>query len=136
MEAGDALPAPPGPPLFVPVTTLDPPPLDAYALRLVATRKLYDLGTRTQASPSLAGLTPGTVLRVNPYDFDRLGVGEGQTLRVKSPKGAVDVEIVSDPGVVRHTAAVHTNQPDVEVSALIDAGQPVTDIRIETGADR
>ena len=133
---GDSEPTGPSTPPMVAFSAaqpLDPPALDAYALRLVATRKLYDLGTLTQASPSLAGLTPGTVLRVNPYDFDRLGVVEGQTLRVKSPRGGVEVEIVTDATVLRGTAAVHTNQPDVAVNRLIDATQPVTDIRIETG---
>ena len=62
-----------------------------------------------------------------------LGVVEGQTLRVKSPRGGVEVEIVTDATVLRGTAAVHTNQPDVAVNRLIDATQPVTDIRIETG---
>ena len=34
--------------------------VDAYSLRLVATRQLYDQGTLVQHSPSLAGLAPGT----------------------------------------------------------------------------
>ena len=34
------------------------PPLDAYAFRLVATRKLYDQGTLVQASSQLSGLAP------------------------------------------------------------------------------
>ena len=42
------------------------PPVDAYSLRLVATRKLYDRGTLVQHSPSLAGLAAGTALRVQP----------------------------------------------------------------------
>ncbi|HEX2040464.1 MAG TPA: NADH-quinone oxidoreductase subunit NuoG, partial [Acidimicrobiales bacterium] len=53
------------------------PPLDAYALRLVASRTLYDEGTTVQRSPSLAPLAKPGRLRANPYDLDRLGLGDG-----------------------------------------------------------
>ena len=60
--------------VHVPGAPVEPSALDAYGLRLIATRKLYDEGTLLQSSPSMAGLLPGTVLRVSSYDFDRLGV--------------------------------------------------------------
>ncbi|MCX7620579.1 MAG: NADH-quinone oxidoreductase subunit NuoG [Acidimicrobiales bacterium] len=140
-EAADGIvistgePAPGRPPTvrFEPGSPLDPPAPDAYSLRLVANRKLYDLGTFTQASPALANLAPGTKLRVNPYDFERLGVPEGRVLKVKSVRGAISVEVVTDPDVLRGTAAIHVNQPGALVTDLIDARLRVTDIRIEVG---
>ncbi len=112
---------------------LDPPALDAYSLRLIATRTLYDQGTFTQLTPSLAGLAPGTVLRVHAYDHDRLGVPSGTELRVKTPIGSVRAVVVTDPAVLRGTAVAVFNQPDVPLNELIDATQRVTDVRIEAG---
>jgi NADH-quinone oxidoreductase subunit G len=107
-------------------------PNDAYGVRLVLTRKLYDLGTTVQQSPSLAGLAPGSVLRVNAYDFDKLGVAPGERVRVKSPRGAVTTEIVRDPGLPRGSAGYHANQPGVDLGGLLDAGQRVTHVRIDS----
>ncbi len=119
---------------FVAAPAVEPAALDGYALRLVATRKLYDQGTLVQQSRSLRGLVPGTVLRVNPYDFDRLGVAEGQGLRVKTPRGSLRARVVVDHGVPRGSAAVYVNQPDLPVTELMDAAQRVTDVRLDTGA--
>ncbi len=55
----------------------EPPALDQYSLRLVATRKLYDRGVAVEHAEWLAKLAPGTIVRVNPYDFDRLGIDDG-----------------------------------------------------------
>jgi len=108
------------------------PAVDAYSLRLVATRKLYDLGTQVQAAPSLAGLAPGTVVRVNPYDFDRLGVGEGDRVVVRSSRHTLVLAISADVGVPRGAAALILNQPDVRVGDLLAIGDRVTELRIET----
>jgi predicted molibdopterin-dependent oxidoreductase YjgC len=113
---------------------LEPAALDAYGLRLIASRKLYDRGTLVQESPSLAGLAPGTVLRVNQYDFDRLGVSVGHQVRIKSSTGTLMAEIVVDQDVPRGSAAVYVNQDGIEVTHLIDATERVTDVRVDTGA--
>ncbi len=120
--------------MFEGIDPIEPAPLDAYGLRLIASRKLYDRGTYVQESPSLAGLAPGTVMRVNKYDFDRLGVSDGHSVRVKTGRGTLMAEIVVDPTVPRGAAAVHVNQDGIEISALIDATERVTDLRVDTGA--
>ncbi|MGI9080605.1 MAG: NADH-quinone oxidoreductase subunit NuoG, partial [Acidimicrobiales bacterium] len=51
-----------------------PRPLDAYSLRLVTSRALYDGGALVQHSPAMAPLAPGTRFRANPYDLSRLGI--------------------------------------------------------------
>jgi anaerobic selenocysteine-containing dehydrogenase len=107
-------------------------PLDAYSLRLVSGRKLYDLGSTVQASSSLAPLAPGAVLGLNPYDFDRLGVAPGTRVRLSSSRTAVVAEARPDPGGPRGSASLPFNQPGVIAADLIDVTSPVTDVRVET----
>jgi len=109
------------------------PALDRYSLRLVVTRRLYDEGVHVRRSPSLAGLAPGTGLRVNPYDFDRLGVADGAEVRLRSSRADLRVAVTADAGVPRGTAAVYYNQPGLDAAALIDADERVTTVRVETG---
>ncbi len=118
---------------FVAPAELELAPRDSYSLRLVATRKLYDEGVLVTHSPSLAPLAPGSLLRVNPYDFDRLGVAAGDHVRLSSSKADLTVEIAADAGVPRGSAAVYFNQPGLHAASLIDASAPVTDVRVETG---
>ncbi len=111
------------------------PAADSYSLRLVATRRLYDRGTLVQRSPSLAGLAAGTGLGVNPYDFDRLGVTEGDEVTITSSSARVVGRVVADEGVPRGSAHMAFNQPGLEVAELIDAGEVVTDVRVEMAGD-
>jgi NADH-quinone oxidoreductase subunit G len=118
---------------FVPPGSTTPiEPVDSYSLRLIATRKLYDEGTLVQHAPGLAGLAPGTAVRVNPYDFDRLGAATGEQVRVSSSKTDFLCEVVSDTGVPRGCAAMVFNQANVPVADLLDARAVVNDVRVET----
>jgi NADH-quinone oxidoreductase subunit G len=110
-------------------------PNDAYGLRLVLGRKLYDQGTTVQQSPSLAKLAPGAELRVSAYDFDKLGVAPGAVVRVKSPTGAVTTPVVRDTGLPRGTAAYTVNQPGVAIRDLLDATERVNHVRIDSEPD-
>jgi NADH-quinone oxidoreductase subunit G len=112
----------------------DPPALDSYSFRLIATRKLYDDGVLVQRSPALAPLADGTRLAVSAYDLDRLGITPGARVTVTSPRTSLALDIELDDGVPRGCAAVRFNQPDVAVSELIDATAGVTDVRIERTA--
>jgi NADH-quinone oxidoreductase subunit G len=122
---------PPALVVFEPAGPADPPALDSYSLRLIASRKLYDEGVSTQHSPSLSKLAPGTVLRINPYDFDRMGIEPGDRMQITSSRGSVGADVHIDGGVPRGCAAVFFNQPGVQVGQLIDAAERVTDVRIE-----
>ena len=111
------------------------PPLDAYSLRLVAGRKLYGQGTLVQRSPSLAGLAPAPCARANPSDLDRLGMGTGGRVRMRSPRANFVVDAIPDPGVPRGSVSLPFNSGDEEgavAGELIDATAPVTDVRVET----
>ncbi|PZS16539.1 MAG: NADH dehydrogenase (quinone) subunit G [Acidimicrobiales bacterium] len=111
------------------------PRLDGYSLRLVSGRTLYDHGTLVQACPSLAPLAPPGVLRANPYDTDRLGIGTGDQVRVRSPRASFVTTVETTPLVPRGVAAMAFNVDDDgghRVSELIDATASVTDIRLDT----
>jgi len=118
---------------FSPVAETRPsPPVDAYSLRLVSSRSLYDAGVMVQGSPSLEALAPGARLRANPYDLGRLGLTTGDRVRVTSSRGSVFLEAVADATVLRGSAALTFNQPGDGAADLIDATEPVADVRVET----
>ena len=110
------------------------PPLDAYSLRLVSGRTLYGSGTLVQRAPSLAPLSPGPCARANPSDLDRLGMGNGGRVRVRSNRASFVVDAIPDPGVPRGSLSLPFNAAEDGVGAgeLIDAGAVVTDVRVET----
>ncbi len=129
--------AAPRPPLltFVPVAaTSQSPPVDAYSLRLVSGRCLYDAGVLVQESPALAPLVPGARLRAHPHDLGRLGVTTGDQVRVTSSRGSLTLGAMADSAVLRGSAVLQFNQPGPGAADLIDARQPVTDVRVETVA--
>jgi len=107
------------------------PAPDAYSLRLVATRKLYDLGTLVQHSPSLAGLVTENAVHLHPHDFDRLGIEAGASVTLTAAAGAVQLPAVPDASVPRGSAAVLVNQPGPAIGTLLTAGEAVTDVRVE-----
>jgi NADH-quinone oxidoreductase subunit G len=114
------------------------PPVDNYALRLVATRRLYDAGCTVTGAPSLTPLVPALVVRANPYDLDRLGAGTGDRVQVRSARGTLVLTAEADAGVPRGVVAVDFNVPAGPgsvanaVSTLIDSRSPVTDVRLES----
>jgi NADH-quinone oxidoreductase subunit G len=110
---------------------IDPPLLDAYSLRLVVTRKLYDRGTLVRNSPSLAELGEPATLRLHPQDFGRLGVASGDDVRITSGRGHVTVPALPDAGVPRGVALLHANKAGGRANVLVDANAPVTDVRVE-----
>jgi predicted molibdopterin-dependent oxidoreductase YjgC len=107
------------------------PANDAYSLRLVATRRMYDAGTTLSHSPSSAGLARSIELRLNPADFDKLGVEAGSIVQLISNKGELMTPVIADPGVPAGSAAIPANSPGANANQLIDASQPVTDVRVE-----
>ena len=119
----------------VSVTSLDVPPADAYALRVVLVHRLYDRGIAMQGSPALAGLVEETTLGVHPSDLDRLGVASGDVLTVRASGGDFTAPVVTDESIVRGTcvAAVATQRDGVDlVAKILDPSSPVSQVRLET----
>jgi anaerobic selenocysteine-containing dehydrogenase len=133
-EATASAPEVSRPPMLT-VDTLDQPSpsprLDAYSLRLVVNRKLYDRGTLVRHSPSLADLAEPATLRLHPQDFDRLGIVSGDDVRVTSARGHVTVPTRPDAAVPRGVAVLNANQAGGRANVLIEANTPVTDVRVE-----
>ncbi len=67
------------------------PARDAYALRLVAGRLLYDEGSTVTESPSLSPLAPGSVLLLHRSDRERIGVDDGGEVRVTTTRGSLTI---------------------------------------------
>jgi len=137
--ADDEQPAEPAGPAVPPTVRFEAPSVsvpavDGYKLRLVTTRKLYDDGTMTQASRSLAGLAPAAELLLHPHDFDRLGVDAGAEVAVSNReggRGSITVPVRADAGVPRGAARLAYLQPGGHAAELIDATAVVTDVRVE-----
>ncbi len=108
------------------------PAADSYSLRLASGRTMYDQATMVQQAPTLAKLARPATVRLNPHDFDKLGIDPGTPVKVSSARGSVTVSATSDPGVPRHTAVVPFNAPGSAGGDLISDGEAVTDVRVET----
>jgi NADH-quinone oxidoreductase subunit G len=107
---------------------------DAYSLRVVATKRLYDYGSLMSASPWLTGLVAEGVIGANPYDLDRLGATTGHEVRIVSSRGSFTRRVVADPMVTRGTLAVAArgNTEDEAQTLVIDAGVAVVEVRMES----
>jgi NADH-quinone oxidoreductase subunit G len=116
----------------VPETRTDPP--DAYSLRLVIARKLYDHGRVTVSSPSIARLVGDVALYVHPSDVTRLGVAnEGDEVRVTSARTTITLPVRSDTAVAPGTAFIpYAQTGDAGARDLVDVDAPVIDVRVET----
>jgi NADH-quinone oxidoreductase subunit G len=114
------------------VPAADVPARDAYALRLVAGRRLYDHGRLVSESPVLSRVRRPFPLHVNPHDALRFGVEAGTEVKVTSTRGSQVVAIAPDPGVPEGTARLDFSADGSGAAALIDASTAVTDLRVET----
>jgi predicted molibdopterin-dependent oxidoreductase YjgC len=109
-----------------------PPARDAYALRLVTGRTLYDGGITVAASGSLAALVPEPVLLINAQDRDRIGVEDGAEVRVTSSRGSLTIGVRADARISIGSAYLPFNLPGGLVNDLVDLDAAVTDLRVES----
>jgi predicted molibdopterin-dependent oxidoreductase YjgC len=137
-EAVPTTPEVPPPPLPLHVWHGDAPaaavvPVDGYALRLVAARTLYGTARAVLESPALAAFAPvESVLLVHRVDRDRIGVADGDRVRVTSARGTVELPLAADRSTAQGTAFLAVNRHGPGASELIDPNEPVTDLRVET----
>jgi len=104
---------------------------DAYSLRLVASRLMYDDGVALRNSPSSRGLARSVALRLNPADFDKIGVDRGTVVRAESAVGKLLIAVEPDPGVPAGSAALPWLAHGAPANTLIDASSTVTEVRVE-----
>jgi NADH-quinone oxidoreductase subunit G len=114
------------------VEQASPPARDAYALRLVVGRKLYDKGRVVSETPVFAALGPDPALRVNPQELAALGVESGTLVKVTGARGSLEHAVVADAGVPAGVAFMPFLADGTGPARLIDVDALVTDVRVET----
>src|SRR5262249_46751125 len=97
------------------------PTPDAYSLRLVVHRCLYDGGTGVQPSPHLAPLAPEGRVHVHATDLEHLGLSGGGRVRLQLPRSTIVVDVEADPGLTPGSAAMPFNVPIATESGTITA---------------
>jgi NADH-quinone oxidoreductase subunit G len=110
---------------------LDAGPVDSYALRLVAARRMFDQGTIVANSEALAALAGPAQLALSGYDFDRLGVDPGTAVKVTSSSGSISIPVISDRSVPRGVARVDHNRSGADVRRLFDGEALAVEVRID-----
>ena len=108
------------------------PGRDAYALRLVSSRVLYDGGVMASATPAFAPLVRPAELRVHHTDRDRIGVADAEVVRVTSAHGQLELPVRADDTVPRAPRCWRGTCPTGAAGTLVDAGAAVTDLRVES----
>jgi anaerobic selenocysteine-containing dehydrogenase len=93
---------------------------------------LYDAGSTVTESPSLSPLAPGSVLLLHRADRERIGVDDGGEVRVTTTRGSLTLPVRTDDGTPQGVAFLAFNQPGAGAGDLIDATEPVTDLRVES----
>ena len=112
------------------------PLVDAYSLRLNLSRRLYDQGIAVQGSPALHNLRAESVLHLNHFDLDRLGVATGDVVTMSGPRGTVRLAVALDDAVPRGCvevpfASLDASGADV-VRTILDGDVVVAAVRLES----
>ncbi len=122
----DPLPRPPVPliptPWAPPVDRLTP----EFPLRLTTGRRLDSYNTGVQSRSYRSPLRETAAIQVSPHDGDMIGVDEGQTVRVVSRRGEIEVPVRLDPMLRPGLTFMSVHDPDnADVNRLtVDAWDP------------
>ena len=117
---------------FIPVEErIETRPVDSYAMRLILGRRMFDRGTITQMSSSLSHLTEQSQLRINQYDFERLGIKEGTQVQVTSEGRNLSISVKVDNRVPRSSALIYRNLDGADPRELLTEESHSIDIRID-----
>jgi predicted molibdopterin-dependent oxidoreductase YjgC len=92
---------------------------------------MFDQGTVTQMSPSLCSLAEQSQLRINQYDFNRLGIQEGTQVEVSSGGKSISISVKVDNRVPRSSALIYTNLEGADPRELLSDDEHSIDIRID-----
>lgn len=101
-------------------------------MRLSAGRTLYDNGRTVASTPALRALIPAQTLRVNPSEISRVGVADGESVRVSTARGSLVLSLTGDANVPAGVAVMPFNIGETGVGDLVDVSLVVTDLRLET----
>jgi formate dehydrogenase major subunit len=99
---------------------------EEYPFRLTTGRRLDDFNTGVQTSGYRSPLRREESLDISPEDARKLGVREGEIVRVSSRRGAVEVPVRVDEGLRPGLTFMTLHFPDDVATNLltIDATDP------------
>jgi formate dehydrogenase major subunit len=99
---------------------------DEYPIRLTTGRRLESFNTGAQSNRYRSPLHRGEALELSPEDAERLGLVEGEVVRVSSRRGSVEAPVRVDPSLRAGLAFMSFHFPEqVDVNVLtIDATDP------------
>jgi formate dehydrogenase alpha subunit len=134
----DRFATPDGKARFVPLQYKPPAELpdDEYPLLLTTDRSLfhYHTGTLTRRVEGLEKLNGAELLRIHPEDAARLGIVEGQVVRVRSRRGRVTVAAniteVCPPGTVSLTFHFAETPTNVLTHAALDPVAKIPETKV------
>ena len=98
----------------------------------MAGHALYGADAVVAATPALAALMREPTLGLSARDRDRLGVHDGDRVRVTTVRGSVDLAVQTDAQTPAGTAWIVANAAGPGAPDLIDLTSPVTELRVET----
>ena len=78
----------------------------------------YHSSTLSLRCPSLRAFAKASYVLVNPADADRLGLSEGERVRLSSRRGELETELRIDPGVSAGELFMPFHFPDALVNRL------------------
>jgi predicted molibdopterin-dependent oxidoreductase YjgC len=93
---------------------------------------LYDDGRIVSETPLLQRLVPEPRLRVNPSDLAHIGVDSDGQVKATSTRGSHVVTVHADAGIPAGIACIAFCADSMGAALLIDASQPVVDLRVES----
>ena len=107
---------------FVPVDFRPPveEPDQDYPMALITGRLLFHFhtGTMTRNSPTLNEQVANGYVEINPDDAEKIGVGPGETVRVKSRRGKIEMRALVTPVVPPGTIFIPFHFAESPANAL------------------
>ncbi|MEP7200519.1 MAG: molybdopterin dinucleotide binding domain-containing protein, partial [Chloroflexota bacterium] len=100
-------------------------------LQLVAPRVLYDAGTLIAETELLRAVTPASYADLNRADAERLGVNDGDTIRLTTANGAVAVTARVDGRAPVGVVVAPMNLAPADTRGLVQRGEVAIAVTIE-----
>ncbi len=106
------------------------PPIDAlsdeFPMRLTTGRRLDGFNTGVQSGGYRSPISSSGVVDIDPGDGDALGIADGDTVKVSSRRGSIELPARYRPGLRRGLAFMAIHSPDdADVNVLtLDAWDP------------
>ena len=120
-----------GTPASVSVASTNGP---ADGLRLLARRRLYDLGTDLGHCESSTALVTVGRFRLHPDDAAAAGVGHGEEVAVSSARGELTGQVLVDASITPGTISSYVNVVGVDGVDLIDTNADYTTVTVRGAA--